>query len=245
MSTLSPQRASDAPEDARSRHHRSDRVLGLLVVLLWVAWLAVTLTTRTVEVDAAHLEADLAAGRVVAYQPADGVEEDQDIGWVRSTDVRPAEEGEATAVAYWVDRPLLRPVVAVTPSAEVTMARLAAAGVPEASSVEDPARLWSGPQTWGPGLSFLLVGCVLAGLAVGAGPVWGSRWFWLFLLLLPLGLGALAYAVVELVRPGSRVPRERMSGIKGLGLAVLGSLAVAGLLGVAASATGWTWLLVL
>lgn len=78
---------------------------------------------------------------------------------------------------------------------------------------------------------------VLIGLVTGGAPRVGTRWFWLWVMLIvPVGLGFAAYAVVELVglrrRPDRPLDRRR-SGLVGLVGAIVLSLvmgAVAGFL---------------
>ena len=234
-------------------HHRSDRMLGGVVLLVWAAWLVLTAMTQTVSVGTDRLEEDLAAGDVVAWQRVDVAERDQGVGaWAGRIDTMPLDEADdgtgpgRPAVEYWTDSPLVRSLVVEGEDfLREAPARFAQAGVPRVDALPDQGAVRGGPQAWASGLAVLAVVMTLAGLVVGPTPTRGSRWFWFWLLFLPLGLGVLAYAALELVRPSTRPstaahPR-RLRGIQGFGLWILGSIVVPVAGAVLGSLTGWTF----
>jgi hypothetical protein len=121
-----------------------------------------------------------------------------------------------TALAYYVDawRAPIR-IVIVAPFAgagpdavdvhEVIQELEAAGVVPKAEFV--PAMEWHAnpsaelAQVWG-GVTGVLA--LMALFAIR--PTRGTRWFWFWLFGAPLGLGILAYAAVECLRPSRTVP---------------------------------------
>ena len=230
------------------------RAAGAVLVAAWIVWFAVLWVGQARLVSVATLEDDLRAGRVLAFrevllQPAGG-----DSQWVdtpeigygpvdgegRLTDDSAVEETNAwVTLTYWVDGPVATQRVLHLGGDRAAVAgvedRLQAEGVPPDLSLANELTR----RTGDPGQLSGLLGLVTFGLIVlGPRPGRGTRWFWFWLLLAPFGLGVLAYAVVELVRPGrlhgSDAGRRRLPGALGLLIEVVGGVMVT--LGTAALA---------
>ena len=233
-------------------HHRSDSVLGGVVLLVWLAWLVLTAMTQTVLVGTDRLERDLAGGDVVAWHRVDVRVDDQGPGaWaqrITTSTLDDADDGTGPGrpgVEYWTEAPLLRSLVVEGEDVlREAPTRFAGAGVPRVEALPDRDTVRGGPQSWAGGLAALAVLMTLAGLAVGPTPTRGSRWFWFWLLFVPLGLGVVAHAFLELVRPSTRPsttehPR-RLRGVQGFALWILGGALVAVAAAILSQLTGWT-----
>ncbi len=221
-----------APESGTVRLRRPPRWSFVRVALIvgWVLWAGGSWWTTPREGDAARARADLVAGRVVAYDWADGW---NSAGWSWSSERpslrSPGEDGRIFAwrttdlrVRWTTDDPSLRPA-------------LQAAGVSETGADDGPVRTTLTALVLGLGLAFLLV------LVFCSAPVRGTRWFWFWLVSgIPFGLGLLVWLARE--APWSRTarPREpRRRWYVGLGVAILSSfLAVALLAAVDSVADG-------
>ncbi|QKE83556.1 hypothetical protein [Arthrobacter sp. NEB 688] len=261
VSTRSPRGAWTPPVDGSSRPpRRSDRVFGVVMVLLWVAWLVLTGMTQARLVSPDRLRDDLAAGRVTDWRFVDVQDVGRD-GWAADPAVAlpamrpdgtldPEQEalGGRPSVEYHVDS-VLAPRRIVDPGtlgggADAEAAVLRAAGVPPAPHVFPF-------ETAGPSREVVVFAALplllmmLVSVGVGPRPTRGSRWFWFWQLWVPLGLGVLAYAVLEQVRPAPALgagQRPRRGGWLGLGVAILSGVLVAGVLTTLADATHWLWL---
>jgi hypothetical protein len=118
-----------------------------------------------------------------------------------TVDEWPSSDGRLT-VAYWVDLPVadlrvIDPDRAAPPELEAIADRLGAA------AVEDRTRSLT-YSTFSDGVSKADVAISLVALLVGVmgpRPGRGTRWFWFWLIWLPFGLGLLAFAVFEVLRP--------------------------------------------
>ncbi|NHA67888.1 hypothetical protein [Phycicoccus flavus] len=244
----------------------SDRVFGAVMVLLWVAWLVATTLTQPRLVTPDRFEADLAAGRVVAAQVVDlrspGAG-DATWSWSRTVvldavpdggvDVSTGDTGSGgsgeRAFAYRVGG-VFAPLRIVDPStsAEAPRAlldRVRAAGVGDggaggASWLPDRHANW---PVWA---AFPLTLMALGSIIAGPAPTRGTRWFWVWLVWVTMGVGVLAYALLEQLRPAPRrgepgAPR-RWTGVVGFLLMLLaGRLLAAAGTGLADS-THWLWL---
>lgn len=226
----------------------------------WGTWasFAFRAQTRTVSVD--EFRQDLASGDVTAYVAA--TELDGDRVWPpvddsrfatvaidasgRPTDSRDTRRIEA--IAYYVGAPsapvrLVLVTAGETPDADappyvderVLVQELRAAGVrPEdfrpspgwtPNPYRGPAELWS----------LALVALAFVSLIV-LRPARGTRWFWFWMLLAPLALGVLSYALAELalrkrtpVAASGEMPAregDRLPGWLGFGLALLTAVLV-------------------
>jgi hypothetical protein len=202
--------------DARAQRARLVRVLLALVLLGgWVTWAAITYQQqlRVVSVDTFH--DDLAGGDIVAFRPATNVRHDKvwlPDGSPDAVDLPATNEdgtlephdgvtyGPLPTVVYWTDS-AVGPVRVLSqddprsPSAEGAIQELRDAGVPPAG----PGNDW--PSDTGDIWGLLTALVALAAVVMGPAPTRGTRWFWFWLLGLTWGLGVVAYAVAELVRP--------------------------------------------
>ncbi|HOT57557.1 MAG TPA: hypothetical protein PLU20_09155 [Ornithinibacter sp.] len=194
------------------------QVLGAAAVLVWAVWLIAMWVTQPRIVPPSQLEADLAQGQVTSFGVVRLVETDG--GFFISggrTSVEPAGDGRDAlgetvdewpssdgrlTVAYWVDSPVadlrvIDPDRAAPPELEAIADRLGAA------AVEDRTRSLT-YSTFSDGVSKADVAISLVALLVvvmGPRPGRGTRWFWFWLIWLPFGLGLLAFAVFEVLRP--------------------------------------------
>lgn len=226
---------------ARWRGHDVRRLVGAGLVALWVVWLAVLWAGQVRVVPLSTLEDDLEAGRVLSYREV-VLDRHGDAPWTGShqvayTDVDdrgrltgdPEEDGRGVrSLAYWVEGPVasqraVDPGLSQPSDPEATVDLLRATGV--------TADTGFGSVFYGRsdrmGQLALVLGLVAFGLIVlGPRPGRGTRWFWFWLLWAPFALGVLAYAVVELVRPGGlRRPgagRRRRPGLLGILIAWMG-----------------------
>ena len=193
------------------------QVLGAAAVLAWAIWLIAMWVTQPRVVPPSQLEADLAQGRVTSFGVVRLVESDGSffISGGR-TSVEPAGDGRDAlgtvdewsssdgrlSVAFWVvlsvaDLWVIDPDRAAPPELEAIADRLGAA------AVEDRTRSLT-YSTFSDGVSKADVAISLVALLVvvmGPRPGRGTRWFWFWLIWLPFGLGLLAFAVFEVLRP--------------------------------------------
>ena len=225
------------------------RVLGAAVLGLWAVWAVLSWLSAARFVTEKQFHSDLEAGRIRTWRlatelhphrpwPPSGVgswtygtlAQRESDGLPATWDGRPFE-----AVVYWVDGDLA-PVrfAGALPGGDPSalLADLQEAGVVQATpasfrpSSEDRGAPW--------GLAAFALGLLL--VVGNTRPTRGTRWFWFWLLGVPLGLGAVAYAVVELLLPGGppRVRdlrggsrRRRLTGWEGLVLLVASIVVVA------------------
>ena len=106
-------------------------------------------------------------------------------------------------------------------TADERIIQLQRAGVPPNTRFDFPSDL---------GQAFAIGAGLLAFLVVVGGPTptRGTRWFWIWTLGLTWGLGVVAYAVFELLRPGrtarvvgfTGVPQRRLRGWEGFVLQI-------------------------
>lgn len=249
--------------DGRRDPRRSDRVFGVVMVALWVAWLVLTLVTQTRLVTVEQLDADLAAGRIVTWQVVQLQPSEDERGWSHgvehsATDAASrADLGEAfssegnPAFAYWTDgwfapaRVLDPNGLAVGPP-EVAQ-RLRAAGVPTPDRLDDPTLVFDLRQDWAVWAAAPLLLMFLGSVLIGPPPTRGTRWFWFWQAWVTFGLGVLAYAVWEQLRPasppGTPGAPPRMGGWRGVFVALLVSFLVGALADGLVTGTHWLWLI--
>jgi hypothetical protein len=229
---------------ARWRGYDTARLVGAGLVALWVVWLVVLWVGQVRVGSVTMLEDDLEAGRVLSYREV-VLDDRVDQRWGDSTDVgyhSVDEQGRLTdeddgsgnrAVAYWVEgrvatERVVDPGLSPATSSDAVVERLRAAGVPPNTAFGSD---FYGRTDRADQLA-LVLGVVTLGLVVlGPRPARGTRWFWFWVMSTPLALGVLAYAVVELVRPGHRAGsdagRPRYPGLAGLVLGWGGGALVA------------------
>ena len=191
------------------------RVLGLAVLALWATWAVLTWLSAPRFVTDEQFHADLQDGRIRTWRLATELHPERDwppgaVGsWTfgtlaqRETDGLPAEwdRRSVDAVVYWVDGDVapLR-FAGALPGGDplVLMSDLRQAGAPQNA----PATFRPPDQDRGApwGLAAFALGLLV--VVGNTTPTRGTRWFWFWLQWAPLGLGTVAYVVVELARPG-------------------------------------------
>ena len=244
-----PVAAVDGAWPERWRGHDVRRLLGSGLVVLWVAFITVLWVGQVRLVPLSTLADDLAAGKVVGHREVVlNLDGDSGSRWTgshvldyttvdesgRLTDPESDTSGRGeVAVSYRVEgavatQRVVDPRSAGSADAADAIALLRAAGI--------PADAGFGSDFHGRGdraaqLALALGAVALALIVLGPRPGRGTRWFWFWLLWAPLALGVLAYAVVELVRPGRprrpEVGRRRHSGLLGVLVTWLGGALLA------------------
>ncbi|MFD6680379.1 hypothetical protein [Micromonospora parva] len=213
--------------------------------VLWVLWAGLAWWVEPRESTEAQLDRDLAAGRVVTYQRANGWTDD-DAYWGSRPALRPAEQGwmitwtlPSGQTRYALVQPPDPQSYSVGPDRSAQTwpdARLATVADPwhvggdSASRIANTAGLLAGVLTllW------------LGRLIVGAPPLAGTRWFWFWVGLLPFGVGVLAWTYRELWRPPPAPVPGRGSGWRGFGWLILAGVGISLLVSVARIVFGTT-----
>jgi hypothetical protein len=236
------------------------------MVLLWLAWLVLTALGQQRLVTPQQLTDDLDAGRVIGWEVVALGSDQAGWSWSRAIGIDiPAATDDSTtdpsaepvrgeqALGYWVDGPFARFRIvdpALAPDEQDVLAQQArAAGVPRLS--ESVRTDVSSYQRYAFGddravyAALPLVLLMFASVVIGPRPTRATRWFWFWQLWFPLGLGVLAYAVLEQLHPAAAttVPRARptWNGWGGLALLVLGSMLVSAVVVALADSTHWLW----
>lgn len=237
--------ASTEPEASRRLPRWAALLVAALLVGSWSVWALHAYGADVRTVSMAEFRSDLASGAVRSYV---GVSEFREQRlWLRDNGsefttteleadaTRSPTDPPVVAVAYDLDawRSPIR-IVRVAPFAGPSpgavdvselVQELDAAGVAPMGTFEptpewhpNPAAEWA--QVWGPVTGAL---ALLALFAIR--PTRGTRWFWFWVFGVPLGLGVLAYAVAEGVRPRAvervadgRLSPGRWSGLVGFAL---------------------------
>ncbi len=206
--------------------------VGVLVIGLWIVWAVVAWRVEPRSVDAEQLRSDIASGRVLTYRVTG--EAHSSNAWLPSAtgdgwdtlglDVatglpnQDPSQAPATGVVYWVDAPFAQTrffdannvnsslaADHAPASYEGLVRELRAAGVPLESRGLDRLPNQSAAFLWGWAAILLGFGSVLLVYR----PTRVTRWGWLWLVyLLPFGLGLVALAVNELVRPAPPAPPQ-------------------------------------
>ncbi|MBM0277745.1 hypothetical protein [Micromonospora tarensis] len=205
--------------------------------LLWVLWAGLAWWVEPRESTEAQLDRDLAAGRVVTYQRADGWADGA--YWGSRPDPQPAARGWLHV--WTVPSGQIRYAPVEPPDAEsypaepdlsahaVRDARLAAVAGPWQSGGDSAHRIAATAGLLSGALTVLWLGRLVG----GAPPRAGTRWFWFWVGLLPVGVGVLAWTYRELWRPPSTAVGDRGSGWRGVGWLVLAGIGISLLVSVA------------
>lgn len=197
------------------RAHVVRLVLAVLLLGGWATWAVSTYQSQLRVVRADTFHEDLAAGDIIAFRAATNVRHDSswlpdgspdvvDLPATNEDGTIESPEGMTTdppaTVVYWTDA-AVGAVRAVdvndsrSPSADVLIQELRQAGVRPAGM----ANALPGDQADPWGLLTALFALVL--VVRGPLPTRGTRWFWFWMLGVTWGLGVVAYAVLELLRP--------------------------------------------
>ncbi|MCG5471292.1 hypothetical protein LADH09A_005278 [Micromonospora sp. LAH09] len=213
--------------------------------VLWVLWAGLAWWAEPRESTEAQLNRDLAGGRVVSAQRANG--------W--------ADDG-----AYWASRPrsqyasnggmltwtLSNGQTRYTFDAPPAPGSYPGGPDPSTGSRQDAllAELtgrWQASNVLADrigGAAGLLAGVLivlwLGRLIGGAPPLVGTRWFWFWVGLLPFGVGVLAWSYRELWRPPSPPVLDRGSGWRGVGWLILAGVGISLLVSIARVVFGTT-----
>ena len=201
--------------------------VGVLVVLLWIAWavLAWALEPRSVSAD--QVRADIASGQILTYRvtglshtddawlPSAGGDGWDTLGLDEMTGLPDEERYQqpATGILYWVDAPfaqtrhfdandLQSPGLPADPSVSYRglVQEMRAGGVP--LTTVGPDQVPNLDLPFWPGWAALLLG--FGSILLGYRPTRATRWGWFWLVyLVPAGLGLVALAVSDLIRPRS------------------------------------------
>ena len=239
----------------------SRRVVGWVLVVCWVGWLAALWVTQPRIVPQDHLADELARGHATAYRVVT-VDEDPAgfwspyrIGVYPASDAQDgvvdgAADGQQVTVAYWVDAPVaelrvLDPNGLSSDTPAAVVASFQAAGVPEAEASVFFRGLPADRVT---NAGFVLLVMTMLVVVLGARPRRGTRWFWFWVVGGPLAVGVPIFAVAELLRPrfeleGTVHPSGvagRWSGLTGFAIGVVLSLVGAGVL-IALTAVSPIW----
>ncbi|WP_392543336.1 hypothetical protein [Oryzobacter telluris] len=211
------------------------RAVGVVLLLLWSAWLVGTVLAQPRFVDDARFGEDVRAGEVTSWRVVTATQGDGARRWTEGLELdamalTPGGEVDDDAghrgvltIAYSTrSAPSTRVLDTTTEPlpARYTDA-LRAAGVPQATG-------WTGaPPTdrpaWVTGASVALVVLYLTTLVAGPPPTRGTRWFWFWFLFPTLGVGTVVYAVMEQLRPRPVSPGQdrRSSGWVGWGWSIV------------------------
>ncbi|WP_328654242.1 hypothetical protein OG598_10565 [Micromonospora sp. NBC_00330] len=213
-------------------------VLRWALPVLWVLWASLAWWVEPRESTEAQLDRDLAAGRVVTFQRAQGWADDGAY-WGSRPDLRYATDGGM--LAWSVPNGQIR-YAFVDPPASASYP-----GEPDLSTnagLDARVAAVAGPWHVGGDLAHRIagIGGLLAGvltvlwlgrLIAGAPPLVGTRWFWFWVGLLPFGVGVLAWTYRELWRPPPAPVPGRGSGWRGLGWLILAAVGISLLVSVA------------
>lgn len=178
------------------------------LVALWVLWAALSWWAQPRAAPVGEARADLAAGRVVAYQWGDRWDNDVDGGWASGPPTLTSRDTLGPIFAWRTAGHSVRYTVLPSPDSEFTLtdaidktrfsdpeaASLAEAGAPEFRSGQLYPRLASLAK-WGGPLLFL---AFLALLINAPAPRLGTKWFWFWVVVWgPFGTGVLFWLFRE------------------------------------------------
>jgi hypothetical protein len=215
------------------------RVLRILMVVLWVAWAALSWWSEPRPASADQARADLAAGRVVSYEWGDSWDAGPSWDWSPPTSLSVASSEKLGPIFSWRTTDQRIHYVSLADSTRSTTVDEAEAAdryvgqdAADMGAAVEAAGLGSGSPGIGTPVALravtLLIGLTfLVVLIGGPAPVVGTRWFWYALVgLSPFGLGILLWLARErpwsasalLVAADPPIPRQRwyIGGIIGL-----------------------------
>jgi hypothetical protein len=198
----------------------------VVLVLAWVAWVALAWWTSPRPSSVAQLQRDRAAGTVNNVIRSDGRSDNEGARfWGARPSLRSAPDGSrlvwqtGTGRTRYVDLP--------DPATAEALERQVLA----ADARSSPALITPGQVT---AIAAGLMLVFLLTLISGPTPVRGTRWFWFWVSLSVFGLGVLAWLAFE--RPwataSARPDRRRRGGWTGLGYGIFGSLVIAIVVGL-------------
>lgn len=199
--------------------HLARPAVGVLVIALWLVWAALAWWVEPRSVDANQLRADIGSGQIVTYRvtatdrserawpPSASADGWDTLGLDEATGLPGPGTGNvvATGIQYWVEGSYAQTRHLDASSSPVPWQNLVgemrAAGVPlEAPLSYQPLY---GDTPFGPGWAAILLG--FGSVLLVYRPTRVTRWGWLWLTaMVPFGLGLVALAVGELVRPSRR-----------------------------------------
>ncbi|MGV9982369.1 hypothetical protein ACWDUH_32405 [Micromonospora wenchangensis] len=233
--------------------------LRITLVLLWLLGAATTWWTAPRQQDHDRAGADVAAGRVVAYQWGDRWEVDRSPPWFGSATLwASGRHGPLFAWrtsdgrVHWTDTDRFGQVTTTGAVEQESYSGPGAVGIAQelrAAGLEHRAGDLHGPVSAVGGAGVLLAVGALVVVVAGPAPVRGTRWYWFWLIFLsPYGLGLLLWTARE--RPWSRsaaavavrnptAPRDR--GVLGFGLGILASVLLGAVLLILHEALGDWW----
>ncbi|MFE7872465.1 hypothetical protein ACFUYE_19225 [Micromonospora humida] len=240
----------------------SDRWWGavrITLVLLWLLGAATTWWTAPRQGDYDRAGADVAAGRVVAYQWGDRWEVDRSPPWFGSATLSASgSHGPLFAWrtpdgrVHWTDTDRFAEVTTTGAVEQESYSGPGAVGMAQelrAAGLEHRAGDLDASVSVLGGTGVLLAVVALVVVVTGPAPVRGTRWYWFWLIFLsPYGLGLLLWTARE--RPWSRsaaavaarnptYPRDR--GVLGFGFGILASVLLGGVLLILHDVLGDGW----
>ncbi|HYN94759.1 MAG TPA: hypothetical protein VES42_12995 [Pilimelia sp.] len=234
-------------------------VLRVAVVLLWLLAAAASWWTGPREQSYDRARADVAAGRVTAYQWGDYWDAGNARTWFGPARLHSSGTLGPLFVwrtpdgrVRWTNTDHFGRVKVMGTVDEVNYSGPGAMGIAQDVRAAGLERRSGGVDPFGAGRAFvgLILGLVFLGVVVaGPAPTRGTRWYWFWLVAAaPYGLGLLYWLARE--RPWSPSaapaaeaggPDRRSRGILGLGLGVVASILVSLLLLILHSILGDRW----
>ncbi|WP_431928122.1 hypothetical protein [Micromonospora wenchangensis] len=233
--------------------------LRITLVLLWLLGAATTWWTAPRQQDYDRAGADVAAGRVVAYQWGDRWKVDRSPPWFGSATLwASGSYGPLFAWrtpdgrVHWTDTDRFGQVTTTGAVEQESYTGPGAVGIAQelrAAGLEHRAGDLNTPVSVVSGVGVLLAVGVLVVVVTGPPPVRGTRWYWFWLIFLcPYGLGLLLWMARE--RPWSRsaaavvarnptYPRDR--GVLGFGFGILAAVLLGAALLVLHHVVGDRW----
>jgi hypothetical protein len=233
--------------------------LRIALVLLWLLAAVVTWWTAPRKQGYDQARADVAAGRVTAYQWGDRWDVGRSPRWFGT----PALQGSGTlgplfawrtpdGRVHWTDTDMFGQVTTTGVVDQGSYSGPGAVGIAQdlrAAGLEHRAGVAHSPVPVGHWIGVLVAAIVLGVVVAGPAPVRGTRWFWFWLIYLtPHGLGLLFWvardhpwsrSVVRAAAPSTVERRDR--GILGFGIGILASILISAVLLVLHQALGDWW----